>query len=462
MSFATQDSSRAEAEAKHSLAPVLTICVPSYNRGERVRTLVDYLLPTIVAYGGRIELVVSNNASRDRTAELLGEVSSPHFRLHNRTIHLPTAEEHIFAVAALCRGKYIWFLGDDDIPNLETILELLSLLELDRYDFLFFNSIYIDAHGGHLDASMLRMNGGIVEAPFSTIAPALGFISTLAGLSNVVCRRARLDDATWPQIVKISYIYSHVVWWYLSFAGGQAAIVNRPLVAYRQDSSGSVGSDFRITATNFGVGDHHFWTLGLLRLFLFMEERGAITNEQICNIWERRRDGSQFRLLDNMFNLFCAQVVLSVKSTEARNRLMDEEFALCRRWFLRVDPTLFDCMKVIEFIYSSKRVAGEDAVARISWAAADFEALFSHRMEKTARYLNISSFYRCFDIYKHVNGYVGIAQDSAIDRRSVLSWIDPSDDGTEVVTAPDVPSLRNRIDNLLVAKRFADGGTSAT
>ncbi len=455
MSFAPQDTSRSKIEVKDPKPPLLSICVPSYNRGERIRTLVDYLLPTVSDCGGVVELIVSNNASKDATSELLGEVSSPYFRLYNRTTHLPTAEEHIFHSAELCRGTFIWFLGDDDIPNLSTVLHLLRLLQSDRYDFLFFNSLYVDAHAGNLDSWFLDMNREIFEAPFSAIAPALGFISTLAGLSNVVCRRSRLDKTTWPEIVKVSYIYSHVVWWYLSFNGGRAAIVNRPLVSYRVDDSGAIGVDFRTVATKSEVGDHHFWTVGLIRLFIFMEERGAITANQIRNIWERRRDGSAFRLLDDIFSQFFSQVILGVRSDEKRNRLTDEVFNLCRRWFLRVDPSSFEGMKVIELVHAATRLPKEDAESRAVWVTQDFEALFVHRLKRSHRYLNIVSRYKGYDIYVHISGYVAIAWTSLVDRQDLLRRIDLPENDNDIVVGSDEPTLHKRIDELLEAMRIA-------
>ncbi len=431
--------------------PLLTICIPSYNRGERVRTLVDYLLPVAREYGGAVEIIVSNNASKDNTADVLGEVKDPHFLLHNRTLHLPTAEEHIFHSARLCRGAFVWFLGDDDIPNLETVRQLLSVLRSDGYDFLFYNSHYMDAYAGYLDSWFLSMNREVFEAPFGIIAPSLGFISLLAGLSNVVCRRALLDDESWQEIVKLSHIYSHVAWWYLCFHDKRMAIMNRPLVTYRQDNSSNVGVHFRKVAKDHQVGDYHFWTVGLIRLFTFMEERGAITPEQIRSIWEQRRDGTSFRLIDNILAQFFAQVALGSRSGEERNKLPAPTFEMCRRWFLRIDPSIFETMRVIDLAYAAMRMPDEDAESRVTWTTMDFEALFGHRVN-AQKYLGVIARHRGYELFAHPSGVVAIEASSPIDRQRLLRSIDPETNGADVFAASDEASVRAQIDKSLAHK----------
>lgn len=47
----------------------LSICIPTYNRGDRALSLVEALLPYIDKYAGELEIVVSNNGSTKGIAE---------------------------------------------------------------------------------------------------------------------------------------------------------------------------------------------------------------------------------------------------------------------------------------------------------------------------------------------------------------------------------------------------------
>jgi glycosyltransferase involved in cell wall biosynthesis len=97
-------------------APILTFAVPTYNRLECLRLLVNRIASEIQDSGGAVELLVCDNASTDGTAPWLREAAS---RGRLRLIEQPRnlgADGNILACVQQARGRYIWICGDDDLP----------------------------------------------------------------------------------------------------------------------------------------------------------------------------------------------------------------------------------------------------------------------------------------------------------------------------------------------------------
>ena len=52
---------------------------------------------------------------------------------------------NVLKVSLMARGKFIWFLGDDDLVVNNSINYLLRLIKLNKnFDFFFINSFYLD------------------------------------------------------------------------------------------------------------------------------------------------------------------------------------------------------------------------------------------------------------------------------------------------------------------------------
>lgn len=103
---------------KSSSAPIaLSVVVPTLNRSSLLEQTLRLIAPQIEAMQDSAELIVSDNASDDKTAtvvEALREVY-PNIRYH----HFPDRveiDDSFKRSAALCRGEFIWVLGDDDFP----------------------------------------------------------------------------------------------------------------------------------------------------------------------------------------------------------------------------------------------------------------------------------------------------------------------------------------------------------
>lgn len=116
----------------------LSICIPTYNRNEKLVTLVRNLLLQV---NERCEIVVIDNAS-DNPIEI--DLHNNNL-LNNNHIKTITNKQNIGAGANLLKcienatGEWIWILGDDDFPANDAIkqIEMIISQNPDFVNFIF-------------------------------------------------------------------------------------------------------------------------------------------------------------------------------------------------------------------------------------------------------------------------------------------------------------------------------------
>lgn len=116
----------------------LSICIPTFNRPEKIYNLLNLILPQIK--NSNIEIIITDNSSNEETQKKLEPVLR-----HNCNVSYFKNNENIgFAknlkkAISYSNGSYIWMLGDDDIPNPESIEKILNAIEVKKNGWIFFN-----------------------------------------------------------------------------------------------------------------------------------------------------------------------------------------------------------------------------------------------------------------------------------------------------------------------------------
>lgn len=94
------------------MAIKLSICIPTYNREK-------YLTRTLHSIASQltpeVEVVIADNASIDKTEEVIKELESnfPHLTYYRWAENMG-ADKNFLKVIDLAQGEYCWFLGSDD------------------------------------------------------------------------------------------------------------------------------------------------------------------------------------------------------------------------------------------------------------------------------------------------------------------------------------------------------------
>ena len=111
--------------------PLLSICVPTFNRAAMLERNVSFHLQAFRALGIDFELVIVDDCSTDGTsAYLAGLAGVPEVRAYRRHRNSGFLDNYAFAMRR-ARGAYAVFLGDDDLLIPETVQRYLVRLEAD-------------------------------------------------------------------------------------------------------------------------------------------------------------------------------------------------------------------------------------------------------------------------------------------------------------------------------------------
>jgi len=110
-----------------TVRPLLSLCIPTYNRAPLLEPMLQSLCRQCAAFGDQVEIVVSDNASTDATRAAVDAASSVAPIRYFRNDENVGSRNFLLAVAR-ASGEYAWVLGDDDLVlegGLRTVLEAL-------------------------------------------------------------------------------------------------------------------------------------------------------------------------------------------------------------------------------------------------------------------------------------------------------------------------------------------------
>ncbi|MBB5573539.1 MULTISPECIES: glycosyltransferase family 2 protein [Rhizobium] len=113
-------------------SPVLSICVPTYNRQFMLERNVSFHLDAFRRLGIPFEIVIVDDCSTDNTAGYVQSISHhPEVSAYRRASNSGFLSNYAFAMQR-ARGQYAVFLGDDDLLIPEKVVEYIRLMAEDQ------------------------------------------------------------------------------------------------------------------------------------------------------------------------------------------------------------------------------------------------------------------------------------------------------------------------------------------
>ncbi len=112
------------------LGKILSICIPTFNRGSYLRECLESIFTSSSEYRDQVEIVVSDNASTDDTRQIVEG-----FQRTGHTIHYVRQKKNVSscvnyrAVAEQAQGQYVWIFGDDDKMAAEAVGAVLERIQ---------------------------------------------------------------------------------------------------------------------------------------------------------------------------------------------------------------------------------------------------------------------------------------------------------------------------------------------
>lgn len=123
---------------------LLTIAVPTYNRADHLEPLLARLHAETAGLGDTVEVLVSDNASTDRTPDVTAAFAAVHpgARIVRNDANLGP-DGNISQCFLRAGSAYLWIVGDDDLPQPGTVAGLLELLARERPALVYLDSAWV-------------------------------------------------------------------------------------------------------------------------------------------------------------------------------------------------------------------------------------------------------------------------------------------------------------------------------
>lgn len=181
--------------------PLLTIAIPTFNRAGQLESLLRMLEPQLAGVPD-VEILVSDNASPDRTPEVIA-AAAERFRRAGSVLHAHRQPANIGSDAnfAFCfahaAGHFFWMCGDDDLIVPNAVAEVLQLLRAPGGGPADLDMVYATSYGFREDPAAERA-GDPLGRHVHTIADPRTFATVVnimfTFISGMIVNKSRLGQ----------------------------------------------------------------------------------------------------------------------------------------------------------------------------------------------------------------------------------------------------------------------------
>jgi glycosyltransferase involved in cell wall biosynthesis len=126
------------------MAPLLSICIPTYNRADLLKLALVSVSQQTKGFDGLVEVIVSDNGSSDDTESVCKSIlADMQWAKYHRNSHNLGVTANILATILLSSGKFCWIIGDDDMIVNGKLPEILTILKANQdLDYFFVNYFF--------------------------------------------------------------------------------------------------------------------------------------------------------------------------------------------------------------------------------------------------------------------------------------------------------------------------------
>lgn len=220
---------------------MVSIVMPAYNAQDYIQEAIQSVLQQTYT---EWELLVIDDASSDRTAEIVNQLVRKDRRVHyiKNKANIGAAESRNRGVE-LAKGQWIAFLDSDDCWHPDKLKRQLDLAEKHRAEFVFSGSAFMNKDGRRLEyylavpeqisySQLLKQN--IISCSSVLIKKSL-----IADFPMKHAEDMHEDFAVWLQILKNRNL--------------QAFGINEPLLIYRITAASKSGNKIRAARMTYRV-----------------------------------------------------------------------------------------------------------------------------------------------------------------------------------------------------------------
>lgn len=193
-------------------SPVLSICIPTYNRARTLRNTLEVLMAEAAPLG--VSIHVSDNASPDDTPAVVESFMRRYPYLHYTRHEENTGERNFPFVLRQSGTRYAWLLADYTVPTPGTLSRLIGELQEHSPDVAVLNS------PGRVKGIPSRVYDNPDEM-LSEIGWHMTWVSAL------VYGRRLIDEADFDRYLGTCFIQAGAIFEYLARQGGHCLFDSR-------------------------------------------------------------------------------------------------------------------------------------------------------------------------------------------------------------------------------------------
>jgi len=222
--------------------PLLSICIPTYNRAEFLKDALDSILRQINENNkDKVEICISDNASEDNTEELVEEYQkkSPIPIIYHKNEKNMGADYNYLKVVEIANGEYCWLLGSDDIieeGGIDTVLEEIEenrdvdIFTFDRY-------IYSKDLSNKHTKEILKTRDLKRDYVFTDKIECLNYTSGNWGYIAIIVvnRKKWLSIKGCEKWINSAYVHLYIIY-SIIMQGSKVKFLNKHLVGWRNDN----------------------------------------------------------------------------------------------------------------------------------------------------------------------------------------------------------------------------------
>lgn len=192
-------------QQKEGKTPILlSICIPTYNRSESLKELLDVIYKQSMDFAEEIEVVISDNASTDGTTSVIDTYKTlfPNFTV-NCWGKNTGGRYNICNIPKFASGKYAWLFCDDDILQDNILYEVFEFIKAnDDLAIISLNWINVDRHNPVYQDLENRIYPS-AEDIFVKCGEYMALVSAIIVMRSSYLANLRDDDAQlyWAQLI---------------------------------------------------------------------------------------------------------------------------------------------------------------------------------------------------------------------------------------------------------------------
>jgi glycosyltransferase involved in cell wall biosynthesis len=209
------------------MAPILSICILTYNRESYLSELLSSIVSLEEKYLEQLEVVIINNGSTDDTEKALNPYLERNNFLLLSLVENKRGSSIYLQLVSKARGEFLIFPGDDDVFITKSLIDLIEACRMaeTKVSLIAFGAKTIDSEG---KSNLSSYSPPVTENKSELIAKLL--FDSVFWMPATAVRRAIISNSYDPLTI------TAFDWWiWLTAAcNGEIKRIETPIINYRQ------------------------------------------------------------------------------------------------------------------------------------------------------------------------------------------------------------------------------------